>query len=456
MFAGGLPPCPCLWPWCPLRGRGGSGAAPSDIDPAFANGNGFVVSPFSGGHDDGNFVLPRADGTIVVVATSRPSGGVARPLVIRYLASGRPDLAFGTGGFAQFVFGAQDYVPVAAVLDAAGRVYVLAQGPQVVDALNTGGPSDYRLLRINESGAPDASFGTAGVVQFAPGDYSTSEPAFHPRVLVLRGLNATSDGGVALAGSYDYHQFANCCYLARALVIRLGEDGTFNASFGSGGILRYSAGDAYNVELQSLLAVAGGKLVVAGYRQAANGGPRVPVLVRIDASGSADPTFGAGSVAEVPGLASTQFELVAARAAGRLVAATSGHNNAIDIVAFDAKGAPTELRGERHRAHRRSDAVGERPRHTGERQGPRARRLPADANPGDYLFRYTDAGILDAGFGSSGKLHTHRMLGVALQGDGRIVGTGGATAYTANPGSAFAVRYLGESPTAAGGTATHR
>ena len=251
-------------------------AAASDVDPAFGGGTGFVVTPISGGHDVGNFILVRSDGRIVVVANTRPNGGVARPAVIRYSSTGPLDQGFGVGGYTEFVLGAQDYFAVAAAQDGLGRIYILAQGPQVQDGSNTGGPTDYRLLRVDDTGALDAGFGNGGMVQFKASDYSTSNPLYHLPVLLLQGLVATSDGGVAVAGTYDYQQFTNCCYLARGLVIRLNANGTFNATFGNGGVLRFSAGNSSNVVLHSVVAAAAGKLVLAGYRQIANGAPNVP------------------------------------------------------------------------------------------------------------------------------------------------------------------------------------
>ena len=78
-----------------LGGFDGAAASPSDVDPAFGNGTGFVVTPISGGHDVGNFILVRSDGRIVVVASTRPNGAAARPAVIRYLSTGPLDQGFG-------------------------------------------------------------------------------------------------------------------------------------------------------------------------------------------------------------------------------------------------------------------------------------------------------------------------------------------------------------------------
>jgi uncharacterized delta-60 repeat protein len=398
----------------------------------------------------------RSDGRIVVVANTRPNGGVARPAVIRYSSTGPLDQGFGVGGYAEFVLGAQDYFAVAAAQDALGRIYILAQGPQVLDGSNTGGPTDYRLLRVDDAGALDAGFGNGGMVQFKASDYSTSNPLYHLPVLLLQGLVATSDGGVAVAGTYDYQQFTNCCYLARGLVIRLNANGTFNATFGNGGVLRFSAGNSSNVVLHSVVAAAAGKLVLAGYRQIANGGPNVPMLARIDASGVTDASFGVGGVTDVAGLASTSFSKLASRPAGRLLAATGGDGNAIDIVGFDVDGAVDHGFGVNGvaRINAGSPTLNDLLAQANGKVLALAR-LPAEANPGDYLMRLTDVGGVDAAFGSNGKLRTNRMLGITLQSDGRILGTGGTTAYTDTPGNVFVVRYLGDPATASTGAATY-
>ncbi len=122
------------------------------LDPTFGTG-GLVLTDFGGGSDDRGYALAvQSNGRIVVAGTS--SGNFA---VARYLPSGALDPSFGTGGKATFDFGGTDQ---------AYDVAIQADGKMVIAGDSSGAGA---VLRCNDVGVLDGTFGSAGKVLLAAG-----------------------------------------------------------------------------------------------------------------------------------------------------------------------------------------------------------------------------------------------------------------------------------------------
>jgi uncharacterized delta-60 repeat protein len=118
------------------------------------------------------------------------------------------------------------------------------------------------------TGTLDPTFGSGGQVTI---------PSFSVAVEVA----LQADGRLVVAGN----SFG---------AVRLNTDGTFDSSFGSGGVAMGPAGYALAAVLQ-----ADGKLIVSG--QAGGAGQGTPhVLARFDSDGNLDPLFGTGGVVMTP------------------------------------------------------------------------------------------------------------------------------------------------------------
>ena len=252
----------------------------------------------------------------------------------------------------------------------------------------SGEQTDARLLTVTVGGAPgvvDTSFnGGKQLVSVAEGeDYARAMAVQADGKVVTVGMTTTNAGGADFA------------------VVRHQRDGTLDTTFGNGGMVVTAIGaarasdEAYAVAVQ-----ADGKIVVAGYT-ATTAADVDFALVRYNANGTLDNTFGTGGkVVTSFGPSTDRVQTLAIQADGKIVAAGDS----------DRGVATTGI---------------------------------------DFaLARYNVDGGLDAGFGTAGKVTTPiRTLGardsvyaLLLQpvgGETRIVAVGGegdfsAARYTAN------------------------
>jgi uncharacterized delta-60 repeat protein len=184
------------------------------------------------------------------------------------------DPAFGTGGKVSTPFAAGSAGASAMIAQPDGKLVVA--GGIFTEA--TG--NDFSLARYNPDGSLDPSFGTDGVVATDFGRFPPSD--------VAEDLARQPDGKLVVAGwtfaaSGDEFEYA---------LARYNSDGTLDPAFGTGGLVT-----THFMQGQRALALAvqtDGKLVVAGI--AANGSEQVFSVVRYNADGTLDPTFGTGGV----------------------------------------------------------------------------------------------------------------------------------------------------------------
>jgi uncharacterized delta-60 repeat protein len=259
--------------------------ADGTLDTSFGpNGTGIVNTSTGRRTTDTAYNLALQTNGDIVVAGTYSSGTVTNDLaLLRYTAGGLLDTSFGTGGIVTTQFGpvltgggSINFIDLA--LDTspsdpdAGDIVVVAQ-------LNTqGGPT--LVARYTTSGSLDASFGGgAGYEQLSNLNYTPSVAiqANGDILVAARSLNGVMERG------------------------RLNPDGSFDASFGSGGIVLvsspnvfYSAGD---VEIES-----DGKILVAGMWHNTSAGGYYFFVSRFNSGdGSLDTGFGAGGIAVASG-----------------------------------------------------------------------------------------------------------------------------------------------------------
>jgi uncharacterized delta-60 repeat protein len=244
--------------------------APGTLDTSFGNGGTVVTA--SG--DDLVGLALRSDGRIVA------GGG---HLLARYLADGTLDPAFGAGGRVQ--------------PQGSGRITALAlqSDGSVVTA-------ETDLVRYRPDGSVDPSFNASLSIS------SCSALALQPdgRIIAV--------GSVYTNGNSDF------------ALVRYNRDGTFDTTFGAGGMVRTdlrSSGDvAHAVALGS-----DGRIVVAGWTSVGN---RVEIaVVRYLPDGRLDPAFGAGGIATTAiGPANADARTVLIQPDGRIVVAGQAAGNA--------------------------------------------------------------------------------------------------------------------------------
>jgi uncharacterized delta-60 repeat protein len=247
------------------------------LDASFGR-NGKVRTDLTASGDGASAVALQPDGKIVTVGVA--AGGFdtdARFAVVRYLASGRLDTAFGFGdGRVQ-----TNFTPG---VDAAYAVDLQADG-KIVVAGHAGG--SFAFARYRTNGRLDPSFSGDGK--------RTSNITSH--VDVAHGVAVQADGKIVAAGGD-----------AAFALIRYKADGTLDTSFGTNGRVIGPDGAANAIALQ-----ADGKIANAV------GGPWA--LARYNADGTLDAGFdGDGLVTTAFRAPGTAFAL-AIQSDGKIVAA---------------------------------------------------------------------------------------------------------------------------------------
>lgn len=326
---------------------------------------------------DGKIVL----GGYTTTVTALPSPAFA---LVRLKTDGTLDTTFGTGGKVQTDVGGDDWI-FALALQPDGKI--LAAG-----ITGSPGSHDFALVRYNANGSLDTAFGTGGKVKT---DFSGRED--RPAAVAVQ-----KDGKILVAGASSLTAAANSPQ--QAALARYTAAGKPDTTFGTGGKLLLALGGRSAATALKVLST--GKILVGGGLLQAAGGYNF-LLVRLNANGSLDTTFGTN------GKATTDFggktdgvHGMAVLTNGQIVA--GGEANATSFGSGDGAFA---------------------------------------------LARYTANGQLDATFGTGGKVTTQlgdrgsRCTSLAVQANGRIVLAGHVFSTNPAQGTAFGLaRYLASVP----------
>jgi uncharacterized delta-60 repeat protein len=330
--------------------------ADGTVDTGFGD-EGKIATDLAGGfaQERARAVAIQTDGKIVVAGEATvPSGDLAVALV-RYNADGTLDTTFGTGGkvFGPAVLGRA--FDVAILADS--RIVVAGDAPVGNIADDFG---DFLLARFQANGVLDTTFGTNGVVVHdmtgrtdlarnllvqpngalvVSGDPFGSDPARRTSVarydadghldasfanggrLIIGGayvgedLALQTDGRLVLVGSVQVLNVQND--FTHFAALRLNADGTFDDSFGDGGMATTSITGLTDVA-HAVVVQGDGKIVVAGEGNLINANFAV---VRYDRNGDLDTSFAIGGKLQVDfaGL-EDRAENVALQSDGKIVA----------------------------------------------------------------------------------------------------------------------------------------
>jgi uncharacterized delta-60 repeat protein len=208
------------------------------------------------------------------------------------------DPTFGTAGTVGPLLGTgndgQDVV-----VDSVGRTVIVG------DATGTGG-HDFLVLRLNQDGTPDTSFGTNGkqVVDFAGNDDFATAVAVDAKDDVIVAGTSTPTA----AGSTSEMAFARLT----------ASNGVLDPTFGTGGTKLLANGVGANVSVAGMTLDAAGNIVAIG-RHVVPPSTGFYAVVRLLANGSAiDPSFNGGAI--------------------KLVSSPAGNDDFGQGVAVDGKG----------------------------------------------------------------------------------------------------------------------
>ena len=322
--------------------------ADGTIDTTFGTGGYFTSLALS---EQFTTVIPDQDGLkgIAIQADGKvllatDLGGVAK--VARLDADGTLDATFGTGGVVT-LGNIGTGTAQSTVLDFAKSVVVLPGGAiGVGGAVLVDGSYAPAVEELNADGSVASGYGTAGLATIAaPSGFTWSTDTRTPDA-TTGAMLAQADGKILLVGLVDVNLSTGDTVEA-TVINRLDVDGTLDTSFGTGGqdllpvpfataLVKYV--DASVIALQS-----DGKLVVAGDSPA--GGL---LAGRLNADGTVDTTYGIGGYDILP----TSYQLegasaIAIQADGKAVI---GSNDPHTLVRLDADGLPDPSFGEGGRA----------------------------------------------------------------------------------------------------------
>lgn len=234
------------------------------LDTSFGNG-GKVVTSFSNGSISNSGVLLQNNGKIVVFGSVK-NGNDYDFALARYNTDGSLDTTFDIDGRVTTGFGAgRDEIYSAALLPD-GRLIATGYA-------HNGNNLDFALVKYNNDGSLDTSFGNSGKVTTSIGNGNDR----------LFSIGLLPNGKFVVAG--DYSNGANLDFI----LARYNSNGTVDSSFNNNGFATTSFGLA-NDTAYSLTTQQNGKIVIAGLT--GNLPNRDFALARFNADGVTDASFG--------------------------------------------------------------------------------------------------------------------------------------------------------------------
>ena len=186
-------------------------------------------------------------------------------------------------------------------------------GKIVIGGFAVNGPKQLLLARFHPNGSIDASFGQGGVVRttISAGDAEINALALAP------------NGSIVVAGAVPVSTVNNT--EAHFVVARYHANGTLDLSFDGDGIVTLPAGRGPDVGARAVALQPNGRIVVGGAIGNANVSSQF-TLLRFNANGALDGSFGMGGIKTVPfssGVDYDSAQSLALDASGRIVVAGS-------------------------------------------------------------------------------------------------------------------------------------
>lgn len=253
--------------------------------------HGVMLSPgfFGAGAASSCVICVQADGAILAA-----EAGASGPLrLARYGSNGRQDLHFGTDGTASAAIAGSTVEARAMTTQPDGKIVVAAS----VRSAGEHTPRDFGIARFNADGTIDRSFGADGWTVI---DLKDTDD--RPHAVAVQRDGTILVAGEAVIGADEQGP------RPQVVIARLDRDGVLDRSFnGWGGVLVPDlSGGAYALALEPDGAVlAAGFVVLADTASdVAEGGERLKeadhfAVVRCNADGSLDRTFGIAGVARI-------------------------------------------------------------------------------------------------------------------------------------------------------------
>lgn len=288
-------------------------SADGSIDSSYGDDGHVITDLGAASNDQASDAKIEPGGKILLAGSSNASHVLPDFALVRYNRDGSLDQSFGTNGRVLTDFGSIDTAYAMAL--APGGKIVLAGSSEV----------GFALARYNGDGSLDTTFGNGGRVRTRP-------PLWYSVAFDV----AITPGGKIVAAGYTPGTSTRGDFM----LARYNSDGSLDDSFGSNGIVLTDLGADSSDGASALVLAPDGKIVVAGYSNAARGSIDF-ALVRYEADGTLDQSFGSdGKV--FTDFGSTDFAwALALGPRGQIVAAGSTASSGSDfaVARYDRNGA---------------------------------------------------------------------------------------------------------------------
>jgi len=407
-------------------------AAAGGLDPAFGTG-GLVTTSFPGWDGAIQAVTTQSDGKIVAAGWVRESLAFPPPMsfvVARYNPDGTLDSSFAAGGVATTKVGSSS---------AANAVAIQADGKIVAGGFTWDFPRTFALARFTPDGALDATFGSGGKVITNVG-FNTE----------IKDIALQTDGKLVVGGANgdagDARNFIVTRYLSNgSLDTTFGSGGTaFTNFFGRGGM-------AERIVIQP-----DGKIVEVGSAGLVSYPFDALALVRFNADGTLDTTFGTAGKVTTSGEGGGSGSDVLVQPDGKLVAAGAFRTNTghagFGLARYNIDGSPDTSFGTGGAIFTDFGNSGAGVEAVSSDVSGRIVAAGTWVTPSIFgqfaVARYAEDGSLDTSFGSGGKVTTDfggasaNLNAAVIQADGNIV-AGGVVSGPSGLAAFGLARYLG-------------
>jgi|GEM_PF-2265606 len=279
-------------------------AQPGTLDNTFG-ANGKITQNLSAPQVTVVDMVLQADGKIVVLAKADYNHRT-RAVLLRYNTNGTLDNSFDGDGVVTTQLGPSiTYTddPMAIKLQTDGKILICGLSYEFI--------SEAVVVRYNTNGSLDGSFGAGGIVYVSD-----------------QGVNKITDMAV-LANGDIFLLTTSSDFFRYLVLIKLNINGSHNAGFGTGGVVKLTVNNNYEPDFTQLEIQTDGKFVVAGtpFRFPGPGDPNF-LLVRININGTLDNTFGTGGAMEADAGTAERDNLadVALQSDGKIIATGVGYD----------------------------------------------------------------------------------------------------------------------------------
>ncbi|MBS1747558.1 MAG: hypothetical protein JST21_15435, partial [Bacteroidetes bacterium] len=231
--------------------------------------NGLTIGYISGGLDAPNDVALLSDDRIVIAGDlHKDINDVGRSFIACYTTNGVLDQSFGNGGIVTIAFAIDQLLTINAI--------AITKDDKIIVGGEYGFGANNTLLRYNNDGTQDLSFGENGLAQiFFDKKFSS---------VILNDIAISEDDNIITTGEV-YFNSPKIAIEAN----RFNKIGKPDSSFGTNGYTytEYSKGNSYG---NCIAIQQNGKIIAAGYQ--AQGDSGTFTMVRYETDGSIDASFG--------------------------------------------------------------------------------------------------------------------------------------------------------------------